>query len=352
MRAAGVALLALVCAACASSSTPSYEPSVGPYDHLPATELGQVIAAREHIGRDELDQARDLLGPLVARRAENVPLARMLQDVELEVADEDGRERLLQRARERAEAFPTPVTLLLAARLEPDLDAARELIERALSIDSECAWAHYALAHLEARSGDWVLAQTRLERALEIDPGHLSGRRLEAGFLARNGQREDARRALEHWREVTRDNPLVDPTARFLAGLDLAQLYLLGGEQGRARSLVIALADDPAGHDARRLCILAAVEQARGQPERALRAAVRAQGADPTDPLPVLQQAVLQETWLEDPALAREAWERLLEIAETHGDLGALLLTMRARVELERADELDARAAPGVELTP
>jgi tetratricopeptide (TPR) repeat protein len=337
----GSALLA-VCAACTSSGTPSYEATDGPYDHLPAAEVEQVRAARERLRAGELDAARDLLGPLVARRAENVPLAVFLQEVELAGADASGRERLVARARERSEAFPTPVTLLLAARLEADADEARALIGRALSIDAECAWAHYALAHLEARAGDWVEAQARLERALEIDPGHLSGRRLEAGFLARDGKRDDARRALEKWLEVTDDDPLVDPTARFLAALDLAQLYLLAGDQGRARALLLSLAEEPAGHDARRLCILAAVEQARGQPQSALRAAVRAAGADPDDPLPVLQQAVLQESWLDDPVAARAAWEQVLEIARSEADLGALLLTMRARVELERTEALAA----------
>jgi len=336
----GTASLLSACAAlaCASSSAPSYEPSRGPYDHLPTAELIEVGRAREHIERGELSDARELLGPLVARRAENVPLARMLQDVELAGVDEVGFERLLARSRERAEAFPTPVTLLLAARLESDPEEARELIGRALSIDAECAWAHYALAHLEARTGDWVTAQERLERALEIDPGLLAGRRLEAGFLARDGKLAEARLALEKWREVTRGDPLVDPVGRFLAGLDLAQLYLLQGEEGRARSLLLALSEEPAGHDARRLCILAAVEQARGNPQSALRAAVRAEGADPGDPLPVTQQALLQQSWLDDPVAAREAWERVLELARAEGDLAGLVLSMRARVELERAE--------------
>ena len=293
--------------------------------------------ARKQVLLADLDAAFSILQPLAARRAENVPLAVMLQEVELARAGEQGAAGVAVYARDRAQAFPTPVTLLLAARLEEDPDEARALIQRAMDIDAECAWAHYALAHREAREGNWVAAEARLERALELDPGHLPGRRLEASFLAREGKLAEAVAALERWLYLTEGNPLVDPGDRFLAGLDLAQLHLLEGEEGPARTLALYLTDEPEGEAARRLAILAAVEQARGDPERALRAAVQAEEADPNDPLPVLQQAVLYDAWLDDPEAARERWERLLEIASAKGDLGALLLSMRARVELERS---------------
>ena len=334
---AALGVLPLAAAACSSAPEVDYEPSRGPYDHLPPLERVLVGEAREDLMTGDLEGAFAILEPLAARRAENVPLAVMLQEVELGRAGEAGREAVAEEARDRAEAFPTPVTLLLAARVEADPDRARALIERALRIDVECAWAHYALAHLEAREGHWVEAQTRLARALEIDPGHLPGRRLEAAFLARDGKNTQAVDALERWLLLTENDPLVDPGDRFLAGLDLAQLHLLEGETGRARTLALFLTNEPEGGAATRLAILAAVEQARGDPERALRAAVQAEEADPDDPLPVLQQALLYDAWLGDPEAARAQWERLIEIAREQGDLGGLLQSMRARVELERS---------------
>jgi tetratricopeptide (TPR) repeat protein len=336
-RAGLLGVLLLGVAACASAPGFDYEPTQGPYDHLPPLELVLVSEAREQMMLADLDAAFAILQPLAARRAENVPLAVMLQEVELGRAGAEGAGGVAAYAKDRAQAFPTPVTLLLAARLEEDPDEARDLIGRAMTIDPECAWAHYALAHLKAREGNWVEAQERLRRALELDPGLLPGRRLEASFLARDGKLEEAVAALERWLYLTEDDPLIDPGDRFLAGLDLAQLHLLEGKEGPAQTLALYLTDEPEGEAARRLAILAAVEQARGDPERALRAAVQAEEADPSDPLPVLQQAMLYDAWLGDPEAARERWERLLEIASAEGDLGALLLSMRARVELERS---------------
>jgi tetratricopeptide (TPR) repeat protein len=317
---------------------PRYEASSGPYDRLPEAELEQVAEARALLEDGLPEVARAILARIAARRAENIPLAIMLQEVELELAGPAGRAELAAAAALRADTLPTPVTLLLAARIDDDPARARERVEAALEIDGRCAWAHYALAHLEARSGDWVEAGRRLERALARDPGLLPGRRLEAAFLARDGKHAEAIRALLHWLELTESDPLVDPTQRFLAGLDLAQLQLLEGEEGRARAVLLGLTDEPEEYRARRLVILAAVEQARDNPESALRAARRAEAVDAFEPLAVVQQAELYESWLDDPVRAREKWERLIDIASSSGDLSALLLGMRARVALERFD--------------
>ena len=316
---------------------PDYELTRGPYDRLPRPELEQVADARDLLEDGLPQEASPILARLVARRAENIPLAIMLQEVELSLAGEAGVEAVALAAKARAESYPTPVTLLLAARLERDPEVARELVRTVLEIDRRCAWAHYAMAHLEAKAGNWVAAQKRLDEALERDPGLVPGRRLEAGFLARDGKHSEAIKALEHWLELTEQNPLVDPAQRFLAGLDLAQLYLLEHESGRARAVLLDLTDEPEEYRARRLVILAAVEQARGNPQSALRAARRAEAMDALEPLAVLQQAALYESWLDDPEKAREKWERLVELAAESGDLRALLLSMRARVALERS---------------
>ena len=172
LAAAGGLLCGWLLGACIfSGGGPEYEASSGPYDRLPRAELGQVREARALLEDGLPEQARDILVRLAARRAENIPLAIMLQEVRLRLAGPEGAERIAEEAVERAEAVPTPVTLLLAARLETDAELARERIATVLEIDGRCAWAHYALAHLEAKGGDWVAAGRRLERARERDPG-------------------------------------------------------------------------------------------------------------------------------------------------------------------------------------
>jgi lipopolysaccharide biosynthesis regulator YciM len=121
-----------------------------------------------------------------------------------------------------------------------------------------------------------------------------------------------------------------------MAELDLAQLQLLEGNDRKAREILLGLAEQPT--DAvRRLCLLAAVEHTRGEAERALNAAREAEARDTGAVLPLVQQALLQEGALDDPAAARRTWERVLERAERSKDLGALILGLRARVALERA---------------
>jgi tetratricopeptide (TPR) repeat protein len=335
------ALCAAGAAACGlfGDSRSRYEPSHGSYDRLPEIELEHLVEARALLEDGLPGEARAVLAPLAARRPENLPVAILLQEIELELSGEAGASTLAAEAAARAEAHPTLVTLLLASRLEADDARARALALEALAIDPRSAWCEYALAHLEARSGRWVEAEQRLARALERDPGLIPARLLEASLLARDGKRPEAIDAFEAWLAATEGDAFVDPNQRFLAALDLAQLYLLEGESGRARSLLTALIAAPPECRARELVILAAVEQARGNPADALRAARRAETADPDEPLAVVQQAELYELELDDPERAREKWRRLLEIASETGDLRGLLLSMRARVAIERGEE-------------
>ena len=161
--------------------------------------------------------------------------------------------------------------------------------------------------------------------------------------MARDGD-DDAIEAFERWLRVTEDEPLVDPAARLAAKLDLAQLHLLDGRERRAREVLQSLSEE-APSNARRECLLAAAEHAEGRRDRALAAARRASEAAPEDPLPMVQQALLHEGSFDDPQAAREAWERVLELTQEDGDLGALILGMRARVALERSAAAQERAA-------
>jgi tetratricopeptide (TPR) repeat protein len=331
-------VLAAGSAACLGTriDTRAYDAPRGSYDSL--DELGErrVTRARQLLDAGRVSEARELIARVLAEHPQVIPLGILGQEARMVGEDAQSAEQLLAEAEQRAARDPSPTALLLAARLDPDPESARRRIERALELDESCAWAHYALAHLEARSGFWREAQQRLARALELDPGNPSARRLEAGLLARDGKVDEATRAYEAWIEATEDDALVDPLARLMAQLDLAQLYLLDGHQARARSVLLSIPERSA-EPARRLCILAAVEQAAGRPERALELAQSAEVQAPRDSLPLQQQAALYEDWLESPEAAARAWERVLELTRDESSLGSLILSMRARVALERS---------------
>ena len=346
----GLLLLAPLFVGCSwvSKGLPDYAPSTGPYDRLPEDDRQRVRRARELMETDELERARAVLAEVLGRRPQNMSVALLLQDVDLRLAEDPAgghpsANELAREALDLARRSPSPVRLLLAARIAPDRDLARGLMDEAIELDPECAWAHYALAWSLATEGRWREAQTRLELALDLDSGHLAGRRLEAGLMARDGD-DDAIEAFERWLRVTEDEPLVDPAARLAAKLDLAQLHLLDGRERRAREVLQSLAEE-APSNARRECLLAAAEHAEGRRDRALAAARRASEAAPEDPLPMVQQALLHEGSFDDPQAAREAWERVLELTRDDGDLGSLILGMRARVALERSAAARQRAS-------
>lgn len=348
-----VLLAALVLPACSwfSRGPELYTPSIGPYDRLPVADSNRVIRARELLEQQELERARAVLAEVLRRRPQNMAVGALLQDVDLRLAlDASGahpsRSDLAREALAEARAAPSPVRLLLAARVAPDPDLARGLMDEAIELDPDCAWAHYAVAWSLATEDHWRQAQKRLQIALLLDPGHLPARRLEAGLLARNGE-QGAVVAFERWIMISEDNPLVDPAARLAALLDLAQLHLIAGDERKAQEVLLDIVDE-APSNARRECLLAVAEQARGNRRRALAAARRGAAADPSDPLPVVQQALLFEGEFEDPDAAREAWARVLELSRESSDLGAVILGMRARVALERSDAR-AAAAPSPE---
>ncbi len=299
--------------------------------------------------------AAELLRGLALRAPRNVPAAAFLQEVELRLraagADETASERDLQLSlarewREWALRAPSAARLVLAARLEVDRVAALRLLEQALELDPRCAWAHYGMAHLRAAAGDWNAARPSLEMALEIEPGHVAARRLEAAAMARGGRPVLAAGALRRWLDNSRDDPRVDPRVRVGAQLDLAHILVELGHPEEALSTLDRIQDRTL-REAEGLAILAATLQALDEPWDAMRAAQEAERLAPGDPLPLIQQAVLYEEWLGDPDAAREAWERVLAEAEGRADLGGLFLRLRARIAIERHEERAAREGRG-----
>lgn len=333
-------LLAL--AALASCATPKLRPedygqSPERIAALPEPARDDLQRARRALDGGDVGVARAILDALRAARPDDVETAVMLQELTLRLSSEPERAALLARARADATSQPTLVHLLLAARIEPVAADARAWIDRALLLEPRSAWVHYAAAHGSARQGDWAAAQQSVAEALRIDPGHRAARRLEAAILARAGENEKAQQALEVWLAVTADDPRIDGRARALAQLDLAHLYLLTEEEGKARKLLLQLASSPVD-EVRRLCLLAAVEQALGRPAEALADALAAQKAAPGAMTPLVQEALLKQHDLKDPAAAREAWQRVLAATKGDAGLGALIQGLRARVVLERAE--------------
>ncbi len=325
-------------------------PDWGPPPPKPSAEakertliLRDVRAALNE-GNGEL--AARILAPLVESESEDFSLARLHQDALCLGASEGELLRLLRQARERAESSGRAVDCLLAARLEKDPASADTWLQRAAADPRHGAWVHYAQAHLDALRGDWTNAATSLMRALAIDPTHLAARRMEAALLARRGQRRSAIAALKIWIERTKANPLVSKRERDHARIDLAQMLILENQLSDARVLLEELKLEP-GSRARGLAVQAALFQARGENQLALETCRQAQAADPRDPLPAVQEALLLESQGRPLEQSLAAWRRVLELSQ-RGELGDLLLGLQARVSIERtATPREAVPKPG-----
>ncbi len=366
--AAAIATLGVAFLACRGAPSIELVPNPGPYDALAAGDFAELRRAREHMERDEFDGARASLARLRALYPNNLAVASMLQDVEIEAriaARAEGTsgtaraavsravlEEERRRWRNAAEEEPSAARLVLAARLEDDVPAALHLLDRALQADPDCIWAHYGRAHFLALRGDWEGARDSLDRALVLDPGHLPARRLEASLLARVGDPLEATAALRAWIRAARGDPRLAPERVLGAEVDLAVLLLEARRPDEALD-VLERMEARSAEPVRDWTAMAAGEQGRGEPLAALRLARRAEEASPGDPLPIVQQALIHELWLEDLPAAAGAWERILDAEPTAGDLGGELLRLRARIALERIEqELAARAAAAVAEAP
>lgn len=313
----------------------TYASRPGPYDLLHAVTLEEVALARQLCEEGELATARPYVHKLAGREPHNLPLACLAQDLDIALGDEAAVAAERERARSLARDQGGVPALLLAARLEPESEVRRELLDAALEREPESAWVHYAIAHHEALAGRWSEASRRVDRALLIDPGHLGARRLETMLLARAGERDDAIAALQRWLRTAAPSPFVSQRELAEARLDLAQLMLLEGNPRAAGRVLEELVDGEV-RSPRLYELLAAVEQDQQRPRLALAAAWQAEEEAPGDPLPLVQQALLHEEWLADPGAAREAWRRVVETARGGSDLATLLLVLRARAALER----------------
>lgn len=359
-----VALIALLGAAGCAARSATWEASWdAPYAAFAPEEQAEFAGARALLDAGERFAALEDLRGLAAADEGNLELACWVQDVESDLlldgvpgaelfpalaagegqgAGRDlGADDALRLAYAmRAEASPTVQALILAARVETEGPAAEALLRRALELDPVCSWAHYGLSHvlLEQRSQPdrWSLARSSLQRALEIEPGNLRARRLEAWMLAEEGSRDVAEQQLRRWLEEADGDPRVSAADRVEAQLDLALLLLLRGEDRRAARLLEDLEGEATGR-ARRWMLLTVARQEGGDLLGALDATLRAQGAAAGEVLPLVQEALLSEAFLDRPEQASALWEEVAALAGEGTTITDLVQGLRARVRMERS---------------
>jgi tetratricopeptide (TPR) repeat protein len=356
----GLALLVLLPLACGTPRVSWQSDWSAPYGNFDGDLRRAFAAARAELDGGRLNAARTRLATLTEVHPDNLELGFWLQDVELHLLErgssvagataEPGSangspDQVLRKLyRERVTEQPSVAGFVLAARAESDALAAENLLERALELDPDCAWAHYGRAHAllrqRLRVDRWRVAREALGRAILLEPSHLRARRLEAWMLAQEGDAPGAAHALEVWLTRTLRDPRVPSEDRGTAQLDLAIAWILEGNPRAARDMLLGLEGLADGRP-RRLAILAVALHELGQVEEALDAARRAEDAQPGSLLPVVQQAILLGGELDDRAAAQARWRAVAEGAGAEGagdgNLAMMLQGLRARVELERA---------------
>jgi len=309
-------------------------------------------SARTYYDEGKLEAALDLLRPVARDAKDNLELGFWLQDLEWERAEQMGQETepLVTAYGQRAQSDPTPASLILAARLLEGAEALA-MLESALELDRNHAWAHYTRAHVllgERQLADrWPAAHAALSRALELDPSHLRARHLEAWILAQEGNVAQASVALERWLEQTLGDPRVAHAERLEAEVDLALMWVRQGLAEEAEALLLTHAGQEVGR-ARRLAVLAVAQHEQGRVEASLDTARRAELADPAALLPIVQQALLHGQRKDDDR-AQKRWQEVVDAAAHQGDLAGLLQSVRARVSLEDPRPPDPEHENGAE---
>jgi tetratricopeptide (TPR) repeat protein len=348
----------LLLAACSSPKKPweaEASPGPRPYEAISAATLDTVRTGVHEFELENYDSANRIFAAAQREAPNDLRVSIWMQEVTLALAEErsrrltlpltggnSARAKLRRQYRRAAEAAPSPESYILAARLEDDQRSAELLLERALELDPDMAWAHYAWAHAAARAGDWGVVNEQLARTFELDPNHLPALRLHARAQATSGELDEAVLAYEAWLEMAHEDWLATKHVRDTAQLDLALVFLSKGEPERASELL----DDLEGQnidELRRLTAKAATLEALGRPADAREVAIAAQYLDRQALLPAVQEALLLELWLNDPWSAREAWRRVLELSGGQADLAAGLQRFRAQLHLQRLTERGMR---------
>lgn len=339
---AACAALALI-ASCWTSAARGLPRTHTRYDGLDDLAERELRDARTKIEAGRLEEARVALAALVERYPENIVLGTWLQEAEIDAisagapstGDTSALDELRARYAKLASERASVASLVLAARLESDETRAEALLARAESVDARCVWVPYARAFLAARRGAWDEVRKQLTKAEALDPGHLPTRWLSCWMLARGGKVREAITSLDTWLGRAREDVRVDDRLVLEAELDLSVLRVLDGDARGARALLDDL-ESRGVLGAREQMVEAATREALGDPQGALSAAKTAEELAPGEILPVVQQALLSELWLDDPAAAETAWTRVLALSKNSAELSSMLERVRARARLER----------------
>ncbi len=342
-----LALGALVGCGGAARQWNTNEPAPDPYQVLRDGERALLREGVLALESGRLEDARERFTLLLERHPGNLPASVWLQETEVaayergfarsgaEVDDDEGLALLRERYRIAADEEPTALAWFLAARLDEDRHAAPLLLEGAGELDPGMSWAHYGLAHVAAREGDWAAARLQLEQVFELDPGHLPALRLHAWLQAKAGYLDEAIVAFEAWLERSEDDLLatrrVDERMRF----DLALCHIADGKPKRALELLDGLEGSSVPRSLR-LSARAVALQDGGEVLAARAAAQAARRADRDAVLPAVQDALLLELWLADFDGAQEAWRDVVERSSRDDDLASGLQRFRAEVHLQR----------------
>jgi tetratricopeptide (TPR) repeat protein len=302
-------------------------------------------SARERMESGDARGASDRYASLAASHPSDPWLAALAQEARYKALGVDSEElavNLRRSYRREAEAQPSPLGLMLAARAEPDAYAALNLAERALKLDSEFAWGHYARAHALSRLGETEPARLAVERALALDAGHLPAWWLLAWLRSHAGEQDAAIATWKAWLEIAAEDPRVSTDALTTAECDLGVLLVRARRHEEAMAILAAAELDLSG---RASSVLAAAAVEVGELEAALTSVRSARERDPDTLLYVVQEALLLERRAPNSREAVAAWQDVYDRTEGMTDLGALLQRTRAESHLATIE----RESPSVE---
>lgn len=352
-----LAIFALLSVASCGATRATWRASwSAPGSNFRGTERTAFAEARSAYDRGARTEALERLRRLASEAPDNLEVGTWIQDLESDLLvggvdlfaprfslAEDSADEVLRRVYgARASDAPTVPSLVLAARAETDVIAAESLLTRALELEPRSAWAHYGMAHVilqdRTKIDRWSIARSSLERALELDGGHLRARRLETWMAAQEGDRQSAERLLVRWLDVTESDPRVARANRVEGLLDFVHLLLLRGENGRSIRILQDLDGEPHARP-RRLMLLAVARQEAGDALAALEAALTAQAASRGAVLPLVQEALLHELFLDAPLEADQRWRDIADRTEDAAAIADLIQGVRARVRLERQED-------------
>lgn len=195
-------------------------------------------------------------------------------------------------------------------------EAASAAVRQATTLPSAGGLGWARQAEMDFSAGNLTAAQTALDRALAMAPGHAYAHAVHGFILAGTQRYEEAMEAFE--RALANDRAL----SLAWLGRGLCR-WRMGDPAAGGRDLQIAAALDPNRSLLR--SYLAKAWAARGARELAFRELDRAESIDPDDPTPLLYRALLlQDT--NSPNAARRAMEKSLVLNDNRALFRSRLL--------------------------